>query len=253
MRNWIAATFLVFGAVATASAAELAVLQNGFTIRHERRAIHGDLTRLYTGNSPSDFIEVPTAQIASYAPDETPVAPPADPVPAVISAAIAPPAIAKPQPLPPKPVDVNALMRDAGTKHGLDPDFIASVVHAESDFNVHAVSPKGAQGLMQLMPKTAADLGVKNSFDPQANVEAGTKYLRSLLDQYNGDVVKALAAYNAGTHRVAQYHGLPPFRETQAYVRRIVLEYNRKKAAEKKLATKTQASAKKPTSAVSSQ
>jgi soluble lytic murein transglycosylase-like protein len=216
---------VVFGTTGLASAAELAVLQNGFTIRHERHEVMGETTRLYTGPSSDGFIDIPTAQIASYTPDDSPA-----PTPAASAT---------------QNVDVNAVVRGAGAKHGLDPDFISSVVHAESDFNVKAVSPKGAQGLMQLMPKTAADLGVKDSFDPEANVDAGTKYLRALLDQYNGDVPKALAAYNAGANRVAQYNGVPPYRETHAYVRRIIAEYNRKKAAEKKT---TQSASKKPVS-----
>lgn len=220
MRNWMAATIFVLGTGALASAAELAVLQNGFTIRHERHEILGSVTRLYTSASPDDFIDVPTAQITTYAPDDSP-------------APVAPEQ---------KKADVNAIVKDAGAKHGVDPDFIASVVHAESGYNPKAVSNKGARGLMQLMPQTADQLGVKDSFDPEANVDAGTKYLRALLDQYNGNVPKALAAYNAGAKRVAQYHGVPPYRETQAYIRRIVLDYQRKKAAEKK----TQASAKKP-------
>ena len=103
------------------------------------------------------------------------------------------------------------LIRDsiaiAASRHQIDPDFVASVVKAESGFNPAAVSPKGAQGLMQLMPQTAAKLGVENALDPAANVEGGTKYLRQLLDQYDGDAVKALAAYNAGPQRVAQYRG----------------------------------------------
>ncbi len=233
MRKWIAAATVFLGATTLASATELAVLQNGFTIRHERHEVQGATTRLYTSAKAEDFIEVPTAQIVSYTPDETPA-----------------PAASAEQP---RIFNVHAVIKDAGSRHGLDPDFIASVVHAESGYNVKALSPKGAQGLMQLMPKTAADLGVKDSFDPEANIEAGTKYLRALLDQYNGDVVKALAAYNAGVQRVAQYHGLPPFRETQAYVRRIVIEYNRKKAEQRKAAAKTQALAKQPTLPASSQ
>lgn len=213
---------MVLGMASLASSAELAVLQNGFSIRHERHEVIGENTRLYTSTSGDSFVDVPTAQIASFAPDDTP-----EPV-ADTPAAAAP--------------DVHKLLLNAGTKHGIDPDFIASVVHAESGFNVHAVSPKGAQGLMQLMPQTAQKLGVKDSFDPEANVDAGTKYLRALLDQYNGNVPKALAAYNAGTNRVAQYNGVPPYRETRAYVRNIIVDYNRKKAAAKK----TQAAAKKP-------
>ncbi|HLI64573.1 MAG TPA: lytic transglycosylase domain-containing protein, partial [Terriglobales bacterium] len=97
-----------------------------------------------------------------------------------------------------------------------------------------AVSPKGAQGLMQLMPKTALQLGVKNSFDPEDNVDGGVRYLRALLLYYNNDMVKALAAYNAGPQRVQQYHGVPPYRETRAYVARVIRDYNRKKIAERK-------------------
>jgi soluble lytic murein transglycosylase-like protein len=116
---------------------------------------------------------------------------------------------------------------------------ISSVIHAESNFNARAVSPKGAQGLMQLMPKTASQLGVANPFDPQANVDGGTKYLRELIERYNFDLVKALAAYNAGPQRVAQYGGVPPYRETRAYVARIVRDFNKKKLAQQKLAQKS--------------
>ena len=123
-------------------------------------------------------------------------------------------------------------MNGAGQRHQIDPDFINSVIRAESGFNNRAVSKKGAQGLMQLMPQTASHLGVANSFDPNSNVEGGTKYLRELLEKYNYDVPKALAAYNAGPHRVDQYHGVPPYFETQAYVARIIRDFNRKKLAE---------------------
>lgn len=232
MRNWIAATIVVLGATGLASAADLAVLQNGFTIRHERHEVNGDTTRLYTNTNSTDYIDVPTSQVASYAHDDTPVA-----------AAEA------------KQPDVNDILKGAGDKHGVDPDFLSSVVHAESSYNAKAVSPKGARGLMQLMPDTASRLGVKDSFDPESNVDGGARYLRALLDRYNGDAVKALAAYNAGALRVQQYNGVPPYSETRAYVRRIVAEYNRKKAAEKLASHKTtQLAAKKPaTTAAGSQ
>jgi soluble lytic murein transglycosylase-like protein len=106
------------------------------------------------------------------------------------------------------------------------------VIRAESGFNSRAVSKKGAQGLMQLMPQTASQLGVGNAFDARANVDGGTKYLRELLEKYNYDVPKALAAYNAGPARVDRYRGVPPYSETQAYVARIIRDYNRKKLAE---------------------
>ena len=92
---------------------------------------------------------------------------------------------------------------------------------------------------MQLMPKTASQLGVANPFDPKANVDGGARYLRELIERYNFDLVKALAAYNAGPKRVEQYGGVPPYRETRAYVARIVRDFNKKKIAQQKLAKKS--------------
>jgi soluble lytic murein transglycosylase-like protein len=130
---------------------------------------------------------------------------------------------------PPGENSLQKLITRTASHHAIDPDFVTSVVKAESGFNPAAVSPKGAGGLMQLMPQTAAALGVKDVLDAAANVEGGTKYLRQLLDQYDGDAVKALAAYNAGPGRVNQYGGVPPYRETQAFIARVVGDYNRKK------------------------
>ena len=150
--------------------------------------------------------------------------------PAAATLASSPPA--KPQAL--KPQELKEVINTISDQHHLDPDFISSVIHAESGFNPHAVSPKGAQGLMQLMPGTASKLGVTNAFDPRANVEGGTRYLSELLERYNFDVIKALAAYNAGPQRVQQYGGVPPYYETRTYVARIVRDYNRKKIAQRK-------------------
>jgi soluble lytic murein transglycosylase-like protein len=136
-------------------------------------------------------------------------------------------------------VDLNDVVNTASGRYRLDPDLVNSVIKAESGFNVRAVSPKGAQGLMQLMPGTASQLGVPNAFDPQANVEGGTKYLRELLERYNFDLVKALAAYNAGPQRVEQFGGVPPYYETRAYVARIVRDFNKKKVAQQKAAAST--------------
>ena len=131
------------------------------------------------------------------------------------------------------------MIREVSRRSQLDADFIASVIRAESGGNAQAVSRKGARGLMQLMPGTADQLGVKNSFDAAENVDGGVRYLMQLLQQFNYDVAKALAAYNAGPQRVAQYKGVPPYRETRAYVARIIRDYNRKKLAERRQAQVT--------------
>ncbi len=107
------------------------------------------------------------------------------------------------------------------TTSGISPDLIKAVIQVESGFNPAAVSPKGAQGLMQLMPATARDLGVADPFHPEENIRGGVAYLKQLLGQYSQDVRLALAAYNAGPATVARYGDVPPYRETQAYVKRI--------------------------------
>ena len=199
------------------SAADLAVLRNGFTIRHDRRQVRGDTTRLFTAADEKSYVDVPTADIEGFEKDLTLPKPPQ-----------ASPAAS------PAPLDLNQVVNSASATYHLDPDLVNSVIHAESGFNSRAVSRKGAQGLMQLMPGTAGRLGVTNPLDPAANVGGGTLYLRQLLERYNFDLVKALAAYNAGPMRVEQYRGVPPYRETRAYVAKIVRDYNRKKIAQDK-------------------
>lgn len=215
--------FLIFAAV-SASAADLAILRNGFTIRHERREVLNQVTRLYLDANGSGFVDVPTQDIVSFEKDTAP--PP--PLPQATSSAQAAPAQAF------RAQNIAEVVGPASEKHLIDPALINSVIRAESGFNPRAVSPKGAQGLMQLMPGTAAQLGVQNAFEPGANVEGGTAYLHALLEQYNWDLVKALAAYNAGPQRVAQYGGVPPYRETHAYVARVIRDFNRQKLAERR-------------------
>jgi len=215
-------------------AGEVAVLKNGFAIKHERREIVGDLTRLYVSADGSSFVDVPTTEIEHFepAPEE-----PADDRAFRTATAFTPASSSKSGGFPGRPVtDLSQVVNEASGRYRLDPDLVNSVIKAESDFKVRAVSPKGAQGLMQLMPGTAAQLGVPNAFDPQANVDGGTKYLRELLERYNFDLVKALAAYNAGPHRVEQFGGVPPYYETRAYVARIVKDFNKKKIAQQKAA-----------------
>lgn len=217
MRNLAKLGLVLILSAVTSVAGDRAILRNGFVIEHERHQVLGDTTRLYTTDG---YVDIPTADIVSFEHVD-------DPLP-----------MARPAPeLAPKKT-IQDHVFDASKTTGIDPDFLDSVIHYESDYNPHAVSKKGAQGLMQLMPDTAQQLGVTNSFDPAQNVKGGAAYLRQLLDLYHGDAQKALAAYNAGTGRVQQYKGVPPYRETQAYVARIIREYNRKKLAEQAAAKK---------------
>lgn len=258
-------------------AGEVAVLKNGFEIRHERRAVIGTVTRLYVKADKSSFVDVPTAEIDHF--EAAPDLPVTAAVPAAANAAraniatanaasasvrVSAPNVvqnAKPRTIafPARPVvNLNQVVNDASDRYRLDPDLVNSVIKAESDFHVRAVSPKGAQGLMQLMPGTATGLGVSNAFDPQANVDGGTKYLRELLERYNFDLVKALAAYNAGPEKVEHFGGVPPYYETRTYVARIVKDFNKKKMAPQKASgtkkpaanatAKTPATAAKPAS-----
>jgi hypothetical protein len=233
---------LVVAAIAALSAfpsvaSDLAVLRNGFSIRHERREVIGAVTRLYVGSDRSSYVDIPTLEIDHF--EEAPASV------VGLQASVQQASGSRPQAsgtLNVRPgarvvrdvVDLNQVVSEASGKYRLDPDLVNSVIKAESGFNVRAVSRKGAQGLMQLMPNTASKLGVPNAFDAQANVDGGTRYLRELLERYNFDLVKALAAYNAGPRRVEQYGGLPPYYETHAYVARIVKDFNKKKLAQQR-------------------
>ncbi|MGH9776114.1 MAG: lytic transglycosylase domain-containing protein [Candidatus Acidiferrales bacterium] len=130
---------------------------------------------------------------------------------------------------PPPSGPYGELIRDAAKKYGLDENLLSSVIAVESNFNPRAVSRKRALGLMQLLPTTAARYAVVNPFDPAQNIDAGTRYLKDLLELYHGDLSLALAAYNAGPERVEQYRGVPPYRETRSYVTQVQKKYQQKK------------------------
>lgn len=208
---------------APAVAGEYAVLQSGFRIKVERHEQVGTNVRLFTGGQ--SVIELPAGSIASFEQEEyVPLPPPPpDPVP---QPEAAPPS--KPAPLSPK-----ELVEHAARKHGIPAEFVHLVAGAESAYRQDAISPKGAIGIMQLMPATAASLNA-DPHDPEQNVEAGTRLLRELLAQYENhpdQLRRALAAYNAGPGAVQKYNGVPPYRETQAYVNKIVEAYRRKVSA----------------------
>jgi len=202
----------------TLFAVEVAELRNGFTIPHRSHEMRGGSVRLYLDEAKKSFVDLPAEEIASYSSQP-------DPEPAS-SQETSSPRTASPA-MPAKSTD--QIVREASEAQGVDSDFLRSVIRQESSGNAQAVSPAGARGLMQLMPATAQELGVKDSFSPQQNIDGGARYLRELLERYNGDAIKALAAYNAGPGAVERYRGVPPYRETQLYVQRVVRDYNRKK------------------------
>jgi soluble lytic murein transglycosylase-like protein len=244
----IVITLVLLAAQLSAWSAEVALLRNGFSIRFERKEQKGDVTRLYTRGG---FVEVPSADIASFDHDDTPdlpapqpdqQAPPAAQSAAAMGGSTTP--VPAQGPTAAKPAlsraELEQFVRETSSRYRLDPDFVMSVIKAESNFQARAVSRKGAQGLMQLMPETSSQLGVADPFDPKANVAGGTAFLNQLLEQYHDDPQKALAAYNAGAHRVEQYHGVPPYRETRAYIAFIIRDFNAKKRAQMNAAAAAQ-------------
>lgn len=198
-----------------AQAAEHITLTNGFDLICDHRVADGDRVRLYMDNS--NFVEVSAAEIAQSEHVDLPAAPAAK-------------SFAAPSTRESKlsEAELHELLTKPGQAHDLDVDLLASVVKQESGGQVRAVSRTGARGLMQLMPGTAADLGVGDSFAPGENVSGGTAYLDSLLKRYHDNLALALAAYNAGPGAVERWHGMPPYRETRAYVARVIHEFNRR-------------------------
>ena len=204
-----------------AMAAEHVTLTNGFAVdcvRHEALAESG-MVRLYPLSvSGKTYMDVPAGSVRSVeALMDVPVSPVSSVETHISEARCG------------GPCSVAGLLSDAGARHHIDVDLLAAVVRAESGGRVRAVSRAGARGLMQLMPGTAAGLGVKDAFKPEENIAGGTEYLDRLLTRYHDDVALALAAYNAGPGAVDRWHGVPPYRETRAYVARIITEFNRRK------------------------
>ena len=131
------------------------------------------------------------------------------------------------------------IIDEAACRHEVDPALVKAIIMAESSYDPRAISKKGAKGLMQLMPLTAASLGVEDAFDPTNNIRAGVAYFRTLLNQFNGDERLALAAYNAGSKRVRQYKGVPPFEATQLYIEKVFAYYETYKTQSSLIASNT--------------
>ncbi len=214
-----------------ARAAEHVTLKNGFELDCARREMVGDRMRLYLTLGAESYMDVAADAVVrvEMIPD-----PPAAGTPSASSS----PASSFKETLAKHaesadPVlsaeEMRTMLTHAGGEHHIDADLLASVVRAESGGHVRAVSRVGAQGLMQLMPKTAGELGVEDAFRPEENIAGGTAYLDRLLTRYHDNIALAVAAYNAGPAAVDRYHGVPPYRETRAYVARVIREFNRRK------------------------
>jgi soluble lytic murein transglycosylase-like protein len=214
----------LLSATLAASAGEYVVLSNGFRIHADSHTAEGAVVRLQTSQG---VIEIQASTVAAFEKEDYTPPPPAPPKP--------------PEPIP----DVQSkltpqeMITRAAIQAGLPPAIVHSVAKAESGYQTDALSPKGAIGLMQLMPATAAELNV-DPHDPAQNAEAGARYLRDLLLKYENDphqVSKAVAAYNAGPGAVDKYNGIPPYRETVDYVNRVLKEYEKEQLKKKAGAT----------------
>lgn len=193
-------------------AGEFAVLSTGFRLHADHHEFTGSSVRLY--QKDGGYSELVASMVTAFEPEvELPA-----PVAAVVPAPSVKPAIVEHTP--------RELVDAAAKKNGLPPNFVHSVVAAESGYQPNALSPKGAIGLMQLMPATAQLYGA-DPHDPAQNVEAGAAYLRELLIKYDGDPRRALAAYNAGPGAVDKYNGVPPYAETQTYIERVLRKYKK--------------------------
>lgn len=204
-----------------ARGAELVTLKNGFALNCIRREVVGDKVRLFFAGKSMDTASANYMDVAADAVvrvETVPDVPKADDV-----------WTREPGEAAPTQEEMHEMLAHAGAAHHIDEDLLASVVRAESGGQVRAVSRTGAQGLMQLMPGTARTLGVADSFRPEQNIAGGTAYLDALLTRYHDNAALALAAYNAGPGAVDRYHGVPPYRETRAYVARVIREFNRRK------------------------
>jgi hypothetical protein len=217
-------------------AAERVTLRNGFEMRCDHHAEVEGRTRLFLSAGEDSYIEFRTEEVAAV--EALPDPPPAETQTqasrpfsqstqngtehTASSKVVVPPETKLSE------ADLHEMLSKAGLAHNLDVDLLASLVKAESNGNARAVSRAGAEGLMQLMPATAKEQGVADRFKPEENVRGGVSYLDALLTRYHDNLALALAAYNAGPEAVDRYKGIPPYRETQTYVARVIHEFNRR-------------------------
>lgn len=201
----VAVVVLFLLAIAPAVRAEYIVLRSGQRINVTGYQLIGGNYHLQMKGGTAD---VPAEQVVAIEPEEI---------------------FASPLPVEVSKGPFGDLIAAAAKRYSVDADLITSVIAAESNFDPKAISPRNARGLMQLLPVTAASLGVKDIFDPQENIDAGTRYLRDLLQLYKNDLALALAAYNAGPDRVQRFGRVPPFAETVSYVRRVKQTYDQRK------------------------
>jgi soluble lytic murein transglycosylase-like protein len=185
-----------------AASADIALLANDSILKVKAQRVEGDTVVLVLKDGGE--VGMPAAMVRGIVPDE-------------VLEEIRPTAFG--------PAELLELAAAAAERHGLDPALVSAVVAVESGFQPEAVSRKGAQGLMQLMPRTAREMGVADPFDPAANLDGGSRYLSSLVARYDGDLTRALAAYNAGMGAVARHGGVPPYAETRRYVRKVLGRY----------------------------
>ena len=235
------ALLVAMGLPARAHAAERLTLANGFDLICDHHAMVQGRVRVYPKAAAEDYVELSPESIRGV---ETVPDPPAEPA---VAAAEGPSPVPASKPAMPvdtrlTAADLHQLLAKAGSEHNVDEDLLASVVKAESGGNARAVSHAGARGLMQLMPGTAQQLGVSNSFAPDENVRGGTAYLDGLLTRYHDNIVLALAAYNAGPEAVDRYRGIPPYHETRLYVARVIHEFNRRVMARQRQSNQNLAS-----------
>ncbi len=197
---------VAFTAFALPARAEIALLGSGRTLKVESARVEdGRAVLLLRGGGE---VSLPASELVGVVPDEV--------VEELESARS-------------EGGDLRSLAQAAARRHGLDPSLVLAVVQVESGFRPDAVSRKGALGLMQLMPATAAGLGVKDAFDPEQNLDGGARHLAALVARYDGDLKKALAAYNAGQGAVERHRGVPPYAETRAYVKNVLRRHEQER------------------------